>query len=1171
MSDVTNKSDDGSPDNEFIQQITDEFRHRLQQGDGVSIEEYCRQYPDFADQIREALRTVEFGQQDLSFSLGTEVAEFENEPPSEKIGLYRIVREIGRGGMGVVYRAEHESLGRHVALKVLPARMSSSPKAVARFQREGRSIASLHHTNIVPLYEVGEDQGQFFLAMQLIEGESLDQVIRKLSETEDSERSDATEKLLVQHSVTETFGETDVEIALAPSPKSEVTSTALTEARSNIEKFCRFVADVGAQAAHALDYAHQRGLTHRDVKPSNLILDKRGVVWLTDFGLAKSDEEELTQTGDVLGTVRFMAPERFDGDCDHRSDVYSLGLTLYEFLTLQPAFPSSQRLNLIYRIRTDDPAKIRAIQTDVPLDLETIILKAVEKDPAHRYRSALEFAEDLERFLRDEPIRARRMTWMERIYRWSRRNRSLAATLSALAIVLLLTAFGTSIAARYYQKLATDFSEVSRQNQRLAIRMESERDTAISAEREATQQRQLAQESAAENRRNLYLAEMILAGNSLEKSGGLRRVRQLLQAWVPEMGETDLRGPEWHYLDSLGRADLWTFDGHEGLVIGVEYSPSGEKIATSGVDGTVRILAAKSGEQIQFLRPFHDPGKASRLRHGDVSWSPDDALLATAGENNSVIVWDVGSGQVFTELRGHKSPVRTLAWSPDGRLIASTSNDGIRLWEMPDGEMKQNLLPSTHMTATDNLDHIADVSWRSDSQQIASLSQNATILVWNVETGKIDDDWDWIREALKYWFGNQSINFDSTGDRLLVTGRPSMILEKEATSSSERERINEFQNEGGDAFTSCWSHDDSFFITAGENQEVIVWSANRQRQIAHLRGHTEPIHEVSLSPDGRRIATASADGTVKAWKFPDVVDGDLWCEGAFSFSPNGRFAALTGGSLPQILILDVETQNVVHKISTPETSWLGFVEWSPDSTKIATGFGNPATDAKVLVWDLKSDEAITEPLRTLDTNAPYVQSIAWNPVETNVVAVSQNLEGPIEFWNVETGELIETMDVPQWTWDALEWSPDGQWLAVASWRPLIVDWSQRRTIQSLEGHSRNVRVTRFNQDGSLLATTGQDGTICIFETKNWELIEKLEGHTSTVLNAAWNPRSTRLATTSSDGTLRLWNTTSSRQALSLNLNVSVLRELEWTADGRFIGLSVNKNCRFLRMTARGDE
>jgi hypothetical protein len=366
--------------------------------------------------------------------------------PAEPLGDFSIVRQIGRGGMGIVYEAVQLSLGRRVALKVLPFAATMDPRQLQRFHNEARAAANLHHPNIVPVYAVGCERGVHFYAMQLIEGQNLATLLEELR------RGEAVEE--PSRARPEPGGEpTGPYVApdLAAGAPAADTRPGLgaqisTEWSTQAADYFRTVARLTLQAAGGLDYAHGLGIVHRDVKPGNILVDGRGNVWVTDFGLAQFHADAaLTQTGDLLGTLRYMSPEQASGRralLDHRTDVYSLGATLYELLTLRPIFDGTDRQTLLHQILHDEPRPPRSIDAAIPAELETIVLKAVSKAPAERYATAQEFADDLRRYLEDKPILARRPTLRERVVKWSRRHRSVvvsAVVCLVLAVAGLLT------------------------------------------------------------------------------------------------------------------------------------------------------------------------------------------------------------------------------------------------------------------------------------------------------------------------------------------------------------------------------------------------------------------------------------------------------------------------------------------------------------------------------------------------------------------------------------------------------------------------------------------------------------------------------------------------------------------------------------------------------------
>lgn len=467
-----------------LEVVAEEFAERCRRGEHPSIEEYAAKYPPLAEQIREAFSAI-LALEDLKTE--RRVERLAATPP-ERLADFRIIRVLGRGGMGVVYEAEQESLGRRVAIKVLADSYAMSAQAVRRFRREAQATARLHHTNIVSVFGVGEYEGKHFYVMQYIEGRSLDRVMGELGERGHPVFPEGRVPVPEQGgetAATEDFLGAAVVLAMqrgefepvSPQPAGEGVSRSSRDAREpaprleslsrsakrmqnglaaaatvRLEKadhraaaYWRSVAGIGTQVAAALHYAHRQGILHRDIKPSNVILDEKGGAWLTDFGLAKLvDQDDLTHPGDVVGTLRYMAPEQLEGAATASSDLYSLGLTLYELLTLRPAFNETSRHRLLRQVSREEPPRPRAIDPDIPRDLETIVLKAVAREPAHRYATAGDLAEDLQRFLEDRPILARRTSALEHGWRWCRRN-PVTALLLAFTLFLLVTgAIGAS-------------------------------------------------------------------------------------------------------------------------------------------------------------------------------------------------------------------------------------------------------------------------------------------------------------------------------------------------------------------------------------------------------------------------------------------------------------------------------------------------------------------------------------------------------------------------------------------------------------------------------------------------------------------------------------------------------------------------------------------------------
>jgi serine/threonine protein kinase len=430
----------------LLSEAVDEFLDRVQRGEQPVLEDYASRYPQIADELRDILPALRAMQ-------GSAPHQPDGDPSAATsdagcLGDFRIRREIGRGGMGVVYEAEQISLRRRVALKVLPFAAAVDARRLERFKNEALAAARLHHSNIVPVYAVGCERGVYYYAMQMIEGLSLADMIGQMkAPTVFAERH-------VEPANLPSFDTSHVlaELFCADAPPAPEAKPSETQPRSaaaistvstgSVADFFRTVARLGIQAADALEHAHGLDVVHRDIKPANLLVDARGNLWVTDFGLARlRSDVELTTPGDIVGTYRYMSPEQAlgrNGVVDHRTDIYSLGATLYELLTLRPVFDGENREEVLARVASQEPIPPRRINRAIPTDLETITLKALRKEPSDRYATARELADDLRCFLDYRPIHAKKPSLMERVNKWSRRHKAVVA--SALLILVLAVA-----------------------------------------------------------------------------------------------------------------------------------------------------------------------------------------------------------------------------------------------------------------------------------------------------------------------------------------------------------------------------------------------------------------------------------------------------------------------------------------------------------------------------------------------------------------------------------------------------------------------------------------------------------------------------------------------------------------------------------------------------------
>jgi eukaryotic-like serine/threonine-protein kinase len=506
-------------DDPRVAEVVQAYLTELEQGARPDREGYLRRFPELEGAIAQCLDGLDLVRATAPRPSVAGQRRGAWEQPSEftprELGDFQILRELGRGGMGVVYEAVQLSLGRRVALKVLPFAATFDSRQLQRFKNEAQAAALLHHTNIVPVYAVGSERGVHFYAMQLIEGQSLAVLLRQLRKQagvgrptgEGRSAAGASALSLSDLDATDLYlgGEMPAGALVASSRVVNIADASRSTASASLsitakasrggDSYFHKVARLVSQAAEALDHAHQVGIVHRDIKPANLLVNATGTLWIADFGLAQFQTDTgLTRTGDMLGTFRYMSPEMAAGHktaVDHRTDIYSLGATLYEMLTLEPVFDGETRQELLYQILHGEPRAPRTIDRSVPVELETIALKALRKTPADRYATAGEFADDIRRFLDNRPILARPPSLIDRLRKWSRRHPSAVA---AAAVLVVFGIVGLSVSnwliAREQLKTAAALEGERRQQIKTAKALEGERLRANEAEELFRQARQ---------------------------------------------------------------------------------------------------------------------------------------------------------------------------------------------------------------------------------------------------------------------------------------------------------------------------------------------------------------------------------------------------------------------------------------------------------------------------------------------------------------------------------------------------------------------------------------------------------------------------------------------------------------------------------------------------------
>ncbi len=895
---------DLSDERDPVDLLAEEFVNRLRSGQRPSVTEYADRCPQRADDIRDLFPALVEMEQLKPVTADNTGAYLPAAEPSDplRVGEFRILRRVGFGGMGVVYEAMQESLGRHVALKLLPTEALADVKRLERFRREAKAAARLHHTNIVPVFGTGEADGRHFYAMQFIAGHPLDAVIDEVRQLQDRSGSPAPARAASAVAAAMMTGTFRASRAGEPNdnPSEPSVSTAAISALSGIRStdgqplgstsgslqdtgrpYWQAVARIGAEVADALAYAHAQGILHRDIKPSNLLLDLHGTVWVTDFGLAKaSDTDDLTRTGDVVGTLRYMAPERFDGPGDHRADIYALGLTLYEMLTLRPAFVADARPKLIELVLTAAAPAPRRVRPAIPRDLETIVLKATARDPGMRYQTAAEMAEDLRRFLEDRPIQARRASASEQAWRWCRRNPAMAGL---LATVLLVFASG-AVAASFF-----------------AFRADREAARATTSEAQAVAKAQEAAAAADEAARdrdeahNRLIRLYVSSGARYQDAGDLPSALLWFQkAW--DQDPNDPRAEASHRARIAGilaeLPDLLGACFSTAKVCGAVFSPDGELVLTRSDRNDATLW------DYQKLRPAVPPlVHSARVRH--ICFNADGSLIATASADGTAAIWDAKTGARRFVLK-HDGPLTCVAFHPgDGRIVTAAEDKSVRLWAAADGKQLDWKLPVNTV-----VDYLA---FSPDGSQLLLCNRDRTAQVWSLEAPAPlsppmphETPGDVQRYEYNYqkWprfspDGKQVVSFQekdlylwSAGDpqqvRKIADVHANAVLETYFIPNSNRifvtgagpmaraidldtGKVELIFNHPRNCNIGGVSPDGKWLITSSSGGLVHVWSAADGKPAGPVLRCGDFCSIVTFSADSSRYLAASQDGTVRVW------------------------------------------------------------------------------------------------------------------------------------------------------------------------------------------------------------------------------------------------------------------------------------------------------------------
>jgi eukaryotic-like serine/threonine-protein kinase len=1212
MIEPTTASRPSVSDDPAFADLIEELTARFQRGEPVDEDACLRDHPDYADQLRQLLPALRL-LADASRS-GDSAAPVDGaDPLAGCLGDFRILREVGRGGMGIVYEAEQISLGRRVALKVLPFAATMDPRHLQRFQNEARAAACLHHQNIVPVHGVGADRGVHYYAMQFIEGRTLAALIAE-------QRQDPKAELAQQP--TQTF------TATTPAADTVVRAKDTTVAAPRDAAYFRRVTEWGIQAAEALGHAHGLGIVHRDIKPANLMIDGQGKLWVTDFGLARVNTDSgLTMTGDLVGTLRYMSPEQALAKrviVDQRTDIYSLGATLYELLTLQTAFDGADRQEVLRRIAFEEPRSPRKLNKSIPGELETIVLKALEKNPDDRYANAQDVAEDLRRFLDDRPIRAKRPSLRQRAGKWARRHKTVV---NAAITVSLLTVVGLAVCSFV-----------------LASAYQWEADQRLLAEK--AQEREAKQRGIAEDERDLaerrrYAAEMQLAKLTWEE-GNTLLLQEILAAHQPKPGQTDLRGWEWYYLQGLCHKEKHTFREPQS-VRALAFSPDGRQIACGAFDG-VKVREVATGRQV-----FHKPMPLETYVD-TMGWSPDGKRLFCASlgpAGTEVHAWDISTGHelLFVSDEGDmfKNPYRpsSFAWSPDGKWLAftrTTPKEGAivcdsttRIWDLTALKLVRSIQvagscvfasawsPDSCRLA---LAGTVQVPFRTSRGDLESFQDRIT--VWEATSGERLNSIDTALEAdanAQPWTRVSSLAWSPDGERIALSGRsqrrpPHLAPVKvwKLATGAELLQLGKAEEMGG----LTWSADGRF-LAETLPPEVVVWDTASGKEVltvtcrAGYRSMTKA--NLAFSPDGRGLACRGDYGSVTIWDLASgreaqKLRGHVLEINAVAWSPDGN--ALASADLSgRVNIWDVtpgqdqDTLTLHQPAGQPHAAEARMLlAWGPDRRRFASAFfsfgGGSLRGDSVYVWDAETGH----PELRLPGFQHRLRAITWS-AHSETLAVAYDI-APVAVWNSATGQPAEAAGLnllpgppPGGSIELLALSPDGKHLAAEThpdglilldlksgqrrilaeprtgllslaWRPdghclaystgyglAVRDLAAERDVLTIPDCPANALA--WSPDGMRLASAiwgiRPESSAMVFTIKIWDAgtgkeLPVCRGHLDMIESLSWSPDGTRLASASKDGTVRLWDPAIGAQILTLWKAKGGVHSVAWSSDGK---------------------
>jgi WD40 repeat protein/serine/threonine protein kinase len=1125
---------------ERVEELLDQYLDLRLGGEGVEIEGLLAGHPELAEAERERLRRLAglLGRQANGSAGETEPAR-----PLGDVGPYHVLRELGRGGQGAVYLAEDTRFARRVALKVLNRaglELGDDPHgrdSAARLKREAEVVSRLDHPGICVVYEMGATEEVHYIAMRYVEGETL------------------AKKVATARAGEEPFGKMAARhgrrLDLAAVGEGTVgAGTPPSTGRRSIERILVLV----EQSARALHVAHEAGVVHRDVKPGNIMVTPQGEPVLLDFGLARDLEHgtaTLTASGGLLGTPAYMSPEQFSpsrGPVDRRADVYALGVTLYECLTLRRPFEAATREQLYRRILTEQPSRAGRLDASIPRDLEIVLETAMEKDVDHRYQTALDLAEDLRRVRAHEPIRARPAGIVLRFTRWIQRNPVPGA---ALGGVFLALAAGLAVSLHL---LGRERAALGRERASL---VKSKGNLLIAESRAVLPTNPclallLAIEGAP-------AAPGLNANNVLLQAIGELRERRMIEAH-PQMGQYDA-SPDGRVFVTTSRdgtarvfdadsweriADLQGFPGGGNWAI---FSPDGRHFAMSGNDWTCGVWSTSTWSRVHTLREPHqwvgacefDPsGQRLLILSSDLVgetlslWDVEREVSLTLEEGREqafdrarfdprgraalltlgrgVKVWDVGSGmpRVLHEVQNQTpGDLVNAVFSPDGsRMLVGFGHGEAGLWDVDSG-MKLQSLDSKG-------DGPGKLLFRADGQRMLVGHMNGATGVWDAVSGKR------VCELSGVW---EDATFSADGARILTWGEERTAKLWDAGTAQE---LAVFAGHDARILSARFSCSDSTVITASSDGTVREWNVDSEAQRTTYSTRSGPAH-ACIDPAGKRIAIATS---TRVLQWVQVIDLDSPARShgflvpgndtfqSLAFAADGR-SILTSAINHQppedaACTWDVETGTRLACFRHPPAVQVYDAEFSPDGRLVVTA----GDDGKARIFDVRTGELVRE----LVGHTGGVRTATFGLGGKRVITASEALvDRTVRIWDADTGVLLTTLraEGERPTYACL--SPDGRRALAGCWDGVAILWD----VSSGEFRRRQVHPgalfsAAFSPDGKRILTASANPGARLLDAETLDEVLTIDAPGMRNVSASFSPDGRWVVTASEAGTVRLW-------------------------------------------------